>query len=270
MSYTKLANSILTSTLWQEDDQTRIVWMTLLAMSDRNGEVQASIPGLAHIARVSLEKTREAIHRFLSPDLDSRTKDDEGRRLEEIPGGWLLINHKAYRDLASDDDRRAKAAERQKRFREKLRRNASVTHESRQIPQAEAEAEADAKAEADADSFANAKEKKNFRDGSKFDSLISSYAAINAELIGTAYVTTGHDRKAVSAFIGERAVDVGEFARVARESIEQGMKRKFAPDQRKSFTLRGLCENWSSIFAAIQTPDGTSQEVGDLNRQSAL
>lgn len=265
MSYTKLANSILTSTLWQEDDPTRIVWMTLLAMADRNGEVQASIPGLAHIARVDLEKTREAIQRFLSPDPDSRTKDDGGRRLEEIQGGWCLINHKAYRNLASDDDRRVKAAERQKRFRDKGNRNATVTLPSRQIPQANAEAEA----EAEAGSFAVAKEKKILRDGSKFDSFVSAYSSINAELIKTEYVVTGRDRKALSTFIGERALDSTEFARVAREAIEQGVKRKFAPEQRKAFTLCGLCENWTPIFAAIQTPDGSTQEV-NLNSSPAF
>jgi len=148
MAYTKLAHSILTSTVWQADDQTRIVWMTLLAMADQNGEVQASIPGLAHIARVPVDRCRDAIATFLSPDPDSRTKDDEGRRIEEIRGGWSLINHNHYRDLASDEDRKRKAAERQQRWRDKMKRNAPrnapVTPsntKSRQIPQAEAEAD---------------------------------------------------------------------------------------------------------------------------------
>jgi len=139
-----------------EDDHTRIAWFALLAMADRNGEVQASIPGLANIARIPVESARAAILKFLSPDPDSRTKDDEGRRIQEIKGGWLLINHAEYRQLASDLDRKQKAAERQQRVRDKITRNASVTPQSRQIsedhasvteeshqiPQAEAEAEA--------------------------------------------------------------------------------------------------------------------------------
>lgn len=148
--YTKLANSILTSTVWMESDQTRIVWMTLLAMCDKNGDVQASIPGLANVARVPIEAVETAITVFLSPDPYSRTKSDEGRRIEEIEGGWTLLNHETYRDLASDADRKAKSAQRQKRHRERQKRNAveprnakSVTHnaenvtpcdKSRQIP----------------------------------------------------------------------------------------------------------------------------------------
>jgi hypothetical protein len=146
MSYTKLAKSILTSTLWMEDDHTRIAWLTMLAMADKNGEVQASIPGLANVARIPVESARAAIVKFLSPDPDSRTKDDEGRRIQEIKGGWLLINHAEYRQLASDEDRKAKAAERQQRMRDKLKRNTShapITPASHQIPQAEANPDPD-------------------------------------------------------------------------------------------------------------------------------
>lgn len=149
MAYTKLFNSIITSTIWSEDDQTRIVWITMLAIADKNGEVQGSIPGLARIAGVPVEACRAAITKFLSPDVDSRTKDDEGRRIETIEGGWLLLNHSKYRDMASDADRAEKSAIRQARHRQKVKRNAStcpqivthsnalVTPESRQIPQAD-------------------------------------------------------------------------------------------------------------------------------------
>jgi hypothetical protein len=148
MSYTKLANSILTSTIWMEDDETRIVWLTLLAMADKNGEVQASIPGLANVARVSVQGCHAAIDKFLAPDPYSRTKDDEGRRIEEIRGGWSLINHAEYRNLASDEDRKQKAAERQRRCRDRAMRNSDERecHKmSHQNSQAEAEAEADIK-----------------------------------------------------------------------------------------------------------------------------
>ena len=95
----------------------------MLAIADKNGEVQGSIPGIARLAGVSVDAARAAIERFLSPDLDSRTKDDDGRRIEVIDGGWHLLNHKKYRDMASDADRAEKAKLRQQRKREKDRRN---------------------------------------------------------------------------------------------------------------------------------------------------
>lgn len=142
MAYTKLFNSIVTSTIWLEDDRTRIVWITMLAMADKNGEVPGSVPGIARIAGVPTEDCRTAINKFLAPDPDSRTKTDEGRRIEEIDGGWVIINHTKYRNLASDSDRKEKAAIRQRRKRDTVRRNTSVTPESRQNPQAEANTEA--------------------------------------------------------------------------------------------------------------------------------
>ena len=135
MAYTKLFNSIVTSTIWLETDRTRIVWITMLALADQNGEVQASIPGLAHVAGVPVEDCRSALAKFLAPDVDSRTKDDEGRRIEEIEGGWSLLNHAKYRALASGVDRLEKAAERQRRFKAKAKRNgnAQVTHGNAEV-----------------------------------------------------------------------------------------------------------------------------------------
>lgn len=127
MSYTKLFNSIITSTIWTEDDKTRILWITMLALADKNGEVQASIPGLARVAGMSVADCEAAINKFLGPDPYSRTPDDEGRRIEAIPGGFALLNHGKYREMASRDESIEANAERQRRYRERVKRNASVT-----------------------------------------------------------------------------------------------------------------------------------------------
>jgi hypothetical protein len=123
MSYTKLFSSIITSTIWSEDDQTRIVWISMLAIADKNGEVQGSVPGLARIAGVSVDDTRAALHKFLSPDPDSRTRDDEGRRIEPIDGGWQLLNHAKYRAMASKDEAKLSEAKRKARYRAQKARN---------------------------------------------------------------------------------------------------------------------------------------------------
>jgi len=161
MGYTKLFSTIVTSSIWTADDATRIVWITMLAISDKNGEIHAAIPGLARLAGVSLEACEKAISIFLAPDQYSRTKEDEGRRLEVIDGGWLLINHAKYRRMASDEERKEQSAIRQQRFRDRhgksnapvtppSRKNnvkaSIVTPESRQKSQAEAEADSNTKA----------------------------------------------------------------------------------------------------------------------------
>jgi len=127
MSYIKLFSSLVTSTIWMEDDKTRIVWITMLAVADKNGEIQASIPGLARIAGVPVPDVEVAIQKFLAPDEHSRTPDDEGRRIEKIDGGWSLLNHAKYRLMASKDESKTSNAERQRRHRERQKRNGRVT-----------------------------------------------------------------------------------------------------------------------------------------------
>ena len=127
-SYVKLFSSILDSTVWDTSPETRVVWITLLAMADRDGVVEAAVPGLAKRAGVTLEQCEAALARFAAPDSYSRTKAHDGRRLEAIDGGWRLLNYEAYRDKATVAEKLKKAADRQKRWREReAERNASVT-----------------------------------------------------------------------------------------------------------------------------------------------
>ncbi len=123
-NYTKLFNSIITSTIWTEDDKTRIMWITMLAMSDKHGEVHASIPGLARLSGMSVDEAEKAINKLLSPDEYSRTPDNEGRRIVAINGGWELLNHGKYRLMASKEDEKAANADRVRRYRA---RNGDVT-----------------------------------------------------------------------------------------------------------------------------------------------
>lgn len=142
--YTKLFNVLLTSSVWNESDSTRVVWITLLALADKHGEVHGSIPGIARVAGVEVEECREAFEVLAAPDPDSRTPDEEGRRILPIDGGWVLVNHQKYREMATDADRRAKNAARQQRWRDRQKRNASVTPALPQNSQAEAKADTEA------------------------------------------------------------------------------------------------------------------------------
>ena len=131
--YTKLFHSILASTIWREDDKTRIVWITMLAMTDQHGTVQASIPGLADLARVSLEECEASLARLAAPDKYSRTKDHEGRRIEEIDGGWLILNHPKYREKMNEIERREYLRLKKQESRERLSGPKSTNGQQRQL-----------------------------------------------------------------------------------------------------------------------------------------
>jgi hypothetical protein len=127
MSYTKLFGSIIGSTIWRQSLHVKVVWITMLAMKDQDGIVEVSLPGLAHLAGVTLEQATEAIRDLMAPDPHSSTKDREGRRIEEVDGGWRVLNHFKYRDKEDQDERRRKDAERQQRKRGRGRHALSRT-----------------------------------------------------------------------------------------------------------------------------------------------
>lgn len=117
MGYTKLFESITRSSIWEESVHTRIVWITLLALADENGEVRSSVPGLARTAYVTLEQCEVAIGRLSGPDPHSSTPDLDGRRIVRIDGGWSLVNHSKYKMLMSLEERRARDADRKRNVR---------------------------------------------------------------------------------------------------------------------------------------------------------
>jgi len=139
--FTKLFSSIVTSTIWQEDDKTRIVWITMLAIAEAGGRVQGAIPGLAHIANVSIEECEHALNRLMAPDPYSRTKDNDGRRVKEIAGGWQILNYGKYRDRRDAEKRRQQNREAKRRSRAK---NADCQPMSANVSQMSAQAEAEA------------------------------------------------------------------------------------------------------------------------------
>lgn len=120
-TYSKLFSSITASTIWAEPNPTRIVWITMLAMSDRHGYVGASIPGLANTARVSIAECEIAINSFLSPDIYSRSQDHDGRRIEVSDRGWVLINYERFRDMRDEEARKEFERNRKRESRAKLK-----------------------------------------------------------------------------------------------------------------------------------------------------
>lgn len=144
--FTKLFASIVHSTIWREEPHVKIVWVTMLALADRYGHVMVSVPGLADASRVTMEQCLSALERLKSPDEWSRTKEHQGRRIEEIDGGWALLNYTKYREKQDKDERRIAVADAVARHRAKSKQGNVINGNH---GKAQAEGEADAKAEAD-------------------------------------------------------------------------------------------------------------------------
>ena len=100
--YIPLFGEIVTSSIWNEDAYTCKVWVTLMALSDMKGNVYASVAGLAPVARVTIQQAETAIGILAAPDPYSRSREEEGRRITAIDGGWHIVNHNKYRQKAKN------------------------------------------------------------------------------------------------------------------------------------------------------------------------
>lgn len=123
MPFVKLDCTMIDKSIWNESAETKVVWITILAMADADGMVEAAIPGIASRAKISLEDTEKAIEKFQKPDKYSSNQANEGRRIEKIIGGYKILNYQQYRDKDYT------AAARQRKHRE-LSRVTGVTSPS--------------------------------------------------------------------------------------------------------------------------------------------
>lgn len=118
MPYVKLDTDTLNSSLWVSDYRTRITFLTMLMLARPDGIVPAKAPGIARAAVLPIEDVRKALSELESPDPDSRTEDEGGRRIKKVDGGYFVINYTKYREKDHT------AAERQRRWREKHKNQA--------------------------------------------------------------------------------------------------------------------------------------------------
>jgi hypothetical protein len=93
-----LAPCILTSSIWTEPSDIRVVWITLLALATKTGKVSASIKKLAELANVTREVATQAIQILSSKDERSRDRDGDGRRIEILADGFRIINFDKYNE----------------------------------------------------------------------------------------------------------------------------------------------------------------------------
>jgi hypothetical protein len=118
--YNKIFTKILDSSIWLESDATRIVWVTMIAAMDETGFCQfASAANVARRANVDPEKAAAAIAVLEAPDADSSDPENEGRRIERVPGGWIVLNAEKYRAIVTRAVNQEQTRQRVARFRSK-------------------------------------------------------------------------------------------------------------------------------------------------------
>lgn len=128
--FAKVFEQIFDSSI-AEDYQVRLVFEDMLTLADIDGVVDKTPEALSRRTNVPIDIIKKAIAVLESPDPISRRSEAEGRRLIRLDDhrdwGWLIVNYKYYRELASEEQRRAKTRERVNKYRDKIRCNAGVT-----------------------------------------------------------------------------------------------------------------------------------------------
>jgi Recombination endonuclease VII len=116
--YNKLFTKILDSSVWLLSHTTVRVWITLLAAMDEDGFCQfAAVQNLANRALVTLAEAQAAVDVLEAPDPNSSDLDNEGRRIERVPGGWIVLNAVKYHQIVTRANSREKNRERVSAFR---------------------------------------------------------------------------------------------------------------------------------------------------------
>ncbi len=159
ISFAKLDGGIVDSTLWMQPHDVLRVWIAMLAKANRTGYVRASVPAMAHLCMVPIERLEQILAILTAPDPYSRTREDEGRRLRASEGGWQIVNYLAYRNARDEETRREQQREwdranrpsghaRQGKAVRQSPTKSDTSDKDRSDPtQAEAEAEAEAEKE---------------------------------------------------------------------------------------------------------------------------
>jgi len=119
--FTKIFGNLLLSTVWNECLATKVLWITMLVLTDRDGVVESTPSGLARMAGITKEECEKGLEFLSSPDPESNSKEEEGRRILKVENGWKIINYEKYREKLNKDDQRELANERQRRYLERKR-----------------------------------------------------------------------------------------------------------------------------------------------------
>jgi hypothetical protein len=89
--------------------QAVVTFQQFIVLADREGVVDMTADSIARETTIPLEIIEIGIAALEQPDPDSRSPDEEGRRIirlsETRKWGWKVVNYEHYRRLKSEEDR---------------------------------------------------------------------------------------------------------------------------------------------------------------------
>jgi len=95
MAWNPLDSDLLSSSILINGPDVVAIWTLLLVSADKHGESYITVPFVASALQISKERVKAAFEILQAPDLDSRSKELEGRRIVKTDDetGWLIVSH---------------------------------------------------------------------------------------------------------------------------------------------------------------------------------
>lgn len=150
--YGKLFASMYDGTLGTRGPwQALITFQQLIILADQDGVIDMTPEAIARRTTIPLEIITKGLAMLEQPDPDSRSPDEEGRRIVRLSDtrlwGWRITNYAKYRAIRTAEERRDYMRKYQRTRRAKLAagdgRVNSVNRRKQSQPIAEVEAEAE-------------------------------------------------------------------------------------------------------------------------------
>ena len=117
-TWTPLFSKIVDSSIWAEPDYVCKIFITMLALKDADQVVRYNAFALAQRSHKTEKEVLEALKILSSPDKKRlEPQPFDGRRIEKVEGGWLILNGQTYEDMMRSLNRRAYKTAKQREYR---------------------------------------------------------------------------------------------------------------------------------------------------------
>lgn len=118
--YSPIWSQIVDSSLWCEEDYVVKIFLTMIAKKDLDDVVRGNAFNISNWAHKTEEETLKALKILSSPD-KRRIEPQlfEGRRVQKVADGWLVLNGAYYREMMSKATRREYKKNKQQEYRER-------------------------------------------------------------------------------------------------------------------------------------------------------
>lgn len=121
------------SSLWDEQDYVVKIFLTMLAKKDADFIYRGNAYNLSKQSRKSEQEVLDAFKILSSPDTKRlEPQPFEGRRIQAVEDGWLILNAQKYQELMQIEMEKARwrRGQKAKRERDKLKRGLPLAGEA--------------------------------------------------------------------------------------------------------------------------------------------